>query len=503
MPLTEKGQEIMANLKKEYGEAGEHIFYAMKNDGKITGVDSEDADVKRLRFYVTEQLSPNISKTPEGYLLAQNVPVARTGEYTYRANEVPIEAGPDGLVRILREEEEVFSPTTLASFQGKPFSINHPPEFVEPENWKEYTNGTMFNVRRGSDDQKDLMIADLLITTNEAIELVDSGMREISLGYDADYEQIRPGLGRQRNLIGNHCALVVKGRAGSRCAIKDKTCDSCGNCNCGKKKSKDEEGIMKVKGFLKKIFPKAKWVDGIKDEDLELSKEEEKELEEKAKDAEEETEEEKKAREKAEQEAKDAEGDDKIVALEAKVDKLIGIVEALVASDKEVHEAMDKWMKDADEEETPEQKAEREAKEKAEEEAKDAEKEEEYESEEEEKEETTDAAYRAEILVPGTRLPKLTVKKKKAMDAFRRDVLIKACKDETIKKTVDTVTKGADILSLPKQTVDMAFAVASEVVISKNNGKIQKPSMDKGSVFKVSNEIESINKKNKDFWKRS
>ena len=41
-PLTEKGKEILASMKKEYGdERGEKIFYASKNAGKITGVDSK------------------------------------------------------------------------------------------------------------------------------------------------------------------------------------------------------------------------------------------------------------------------------------------------------------------------------------------------------------------------------------------------------------------------------------------------------------------------------
>jgi hypothetical protein len=40
MPLTAKGEEILASMKKEYGaEKGEEVFYASKNAGKITGVD--------------------------------------------------------------------------------------------------------------------------------------------------------------------------------------------------------------------------------------------------------------------------------------------------------------------------------------------------------------------------------------------------------------------------------------------------------------------------------
>jgi hypothetical protein len=40
MPLTEKGQKIMSEMKEKYGEEkGESVFHASKNAGTITGVD--------------------------------------------------------------------------------------------------------------------------------------------------------------------------------------------------------------------------------------------------------------------------------------------------------------------------------------------------------------------------------------------------------------------------------------------------------------------------------
>lgn len=40
MPLTAKGEKIMANMQREYGpERGERVFYASRNAGRITGVD--------------------------------------------------------------------------------------------------------------------------------------------------------------------------------------------------------------------------------------------------------------------------------------------------------------------------------------------------------------------------------------------------------------------------------------------------------------------------------
>jgi hypothetical protein len=45
MPLTGKGQKVMANFKREYGEKeGERNFYASKNAGTISGVDQGRAN---------------------------------------------------------------------------------------------------------------------------------------------------------------------------------------------------------------------------------------------------------------------------------------------------------------------------------------------------------------------------------------------------------------------------------------------------------------------------
>jgi hypothetical protein len=46
MPLTAKGREILAAMKKNYGsEKGEQVFYASKNAGKISSVDEQATSV--------------------------------------------------------------------------------------------------------------------------------------------------------------------------------------------------------------------------------------------------------------------------------------------------------------------------------------------------------------------------------------------------------------------------------------------------------------------------
>jgi hypothetical protein len=193
------------------------------------------------RYFVTERLSEKISETPEGFLLCQEVPMTRTGIFEYGEGETPIET-VNGLTRIFRDDEEVFSDKAMTSFEGKPVTINHPEEFVNPDNWKELSVGVVQNVRRGSGENVDKLISDLLITDANAISLVKSGLREVSCGYEAEYVKTADGEGKQIKIRGNHLALVQRGRAGAGCKIKD---------------NHRESTIMSMKQKLKDMFSKA------------------------------------------------------------------------------------------------------------------------------------------------------------------------------------------------------------------------------------------------------
>ena len=177
--------------------------------------------IDRGRYYTTNQLGDKRSTTPEGFLVCHDVPIARTGVQLYTDAEVPLDAGPDGLIRIERESDQVFRDDTLKSFEGKPVTVNHPESFVTPENWRNLTIGFVQNVRRGDGIDDDLVLADLVITDADGIEYVNRDLPEVSAGYEAEYEQLAPGRGRQLNIVGNHVALVERGRAGPRCSIQD------------------------------------------------------------------------------------------------------------------------------------------------------------------------------------------------------------------------------------------------------------------------------------------
>jgi hypothetical protein len=201
-----------------------------------------------MRFYTVEKLGPKQSLTPEGFLLCEDVPLARTGEMLYGPGEIPVSTGPDGAIHIRRDESEVFRPEYLASLNGKPVVNDHPDEEVTPANWRRYAVGTTLHPRRGMGEQSDLVVGELLIYDPLTIVDVRAGKREVSCGYDADYEELGQGLGRQYNLIGNHVALVDSGRCGPRCAIGDRK--KTGDCAMA---TKTRDSKTKDKGWMDKI----------------------------------------------------------------------------------------------------------------------------------------------------------------------------------------------------------------------------------------------------------
>lgn len=202
-------------------------------------------------FFSEEELSPNQYETPEGFLICESVPIARIGTQEYADIELPdIEAGKDGIIVVERDADVVFSPDTLASLIGKPVTIGHPEGEVNPDNWSVLAKGTTFNPRRGEGDQSDLLIADLMITEKGAInEVRNNGLRGVSVGYDADYQQIAPGRARQTTIVANHVALVRNPRCGSTCSVQDSQHPSLGDPPMAVKK-----GAESIADKLRKYF---------------------------------------------------------------------------------------------------------------------------------------------------------------------------------------------------------------------------------------------------------
>ena len=149
--------------------------------------------------------------TPEGYLRAWAT-IARTGVQMY--------TDADGSIRReYRPEGEVASPESLASFAGKAITLEHPSVLLDSTNTKDYQigfSGTEVVYDNG------FVRAVMTITDDEAIKRIMRGdAKEVSAGYRVNYEAT-PGVtdsgenydGIQKEISGNHIAVVRRGRAG-------------------------------------------------------------------------------------------------------------------------------------------------------------------------------------------------------------------------------------------------------------------------------------------------
>jgi hypothetical protein len=115
----------------------------------------------------------------------------------------------------------VFSPATLASFEGKPVCNGHPCVDVTPDNYKVYSKGHVQHVRIGKGDDADKILADLYITDKDLIDEIQNGKREVSAGYYAEDKEDSTGRICQTKIRGNHVAVVDEGRAGRSVCIRD------------------------------------------------------------------------------------------------------------------------------------------------------------------------------------------------------------------------------------------------------------------------------------------
>lgn len=146
--------------------------------------------------------------TEEGYL--RDTPVVTTvGIFEYH--------NPDGSVRReLRLPEHVFAPESLASYKGKPVIITHNAGEINVDNVQQEAIGTML-----SDGFQDGDSVRVQIVIHDTKSMQNSGLRELSLGYDLELDETpgtwngQPYDAVQTNIRINHLALVRQARAGN------------------------------------------------------------------------------------------------------------------------------------------------------------------------------------------------------------------------------------------------------------------------------------------------
>lgn len=162
------------------------------------------------------------TRTPQGFLLVPGF-ATRTGVFPYLSG--------DGTVRReLRHPDDVFDPASMATLKYAPYTSEHPPQMITPENVAKYSKG---HTTERVEVNREMIDVDIIIEHQDAIDEVESGeKRELSSGYIADIVEEEgtyngaPYNYRQINIRYNHLAGVKKGRAGPEVRMRLDSADA-------------------------------------------------------------------------------------------------------------------------------------------------------------------------------------------------------------------------------------------------------------------------------------
>ena len=168
----------------------------------------------------------NYEFTDEGYLRVK-ARIARTGIQSY--------TDANGGIRLeYRPEEEVAANAALDSFREKCVTKEHPPVLLDASNTKDYAVGfTSADVSYS----EGFVESTLTVTDKETIdEIMRGNVREVSCGYKVDYSP-EPGItpdgqhydGIQKNIRGNHVAIVNRARGGAQVRLMLDSADAAVN----------------------------------------------------------------------------------------------------------------------------------------------------------------------------------------------------------------------------------------------------------------------------------
>lgn len=160
-----------------------------------------------------------------GFWKIEDNPISKEGVFPYLGKQISPELEPDKIYMVYRPASELTSEETIESFNGVPFIDEHE---MLGEGFTKYDDrpagGVLFNVKANGG----ILTGDFKIYSEELQEEISNGKKELSLGYLCDYELTKGVWNGQRydaiqkNIRGNHVALVNHGRMGSDVRVYDK-----------------------------------------------------------------------------------------------------------------------------------------------------------------------------------------------------------------------------------------------------------------------------------------
>lgn len=164
------------------------------------------------------------SEDINGYLLVKGNPISKVGVFPYMGSEIGA-PNPNRIYQVYRPEEELSDPETLESFNLLPFINDH--EFLGKDGTPAEKKGVQGTTGENATFDFPYLKNSLRVYSTFLKDQIEAGKTELSPSYRCDYE-FSSGVfdgqkydAIQRNIRGNHLALVDKGRTGPDVAVLD------------------------------------------------------------------------------------------------------------------------------------------------------------------------------------------------------------------------------------------------------------------------------------------
>jgi len=148
--------------------------------------------------------------------------INRTGIQIYSCRELGLDGG-DKPMRLWRPPEEVAK--AVKTFESVTVTNEHPPNGVDAVNWHLLAKGDVRDCAMAGEFTE----AVIIVRDQDQIDLVKDGKAELSCGYEFNLDMTSGTTPAgeqydavQRDIEGNHVAIVDRGRAGSRVRIADR-----------------------------------------------------------------------------------------------------------------------------------------------------------------------------------------------------------------------------------------------------------------------------------------
>lgn len=216
-----------------------------------------------------------------GWAEIKSNPISKVGVFPYSGAQISPDLDSEKIYKVYRPETELSNPETIDSFRLLPFVDDHEMLGTDEGMTPAERKGIHGVIGEDVFFEDGYLKGNLKVFSNKLADLIETGKKELSIGYRCLYDKASGVYNGesydfiQRNIRGNHLALVDEGRSGHDVRVLDHfkfTFDTKGLVMPDKKKpedkGKDENEAMSLEQCSKMIMELAAEVRkmGAKDE---------------------------------------------------------------------------------------------------------------------------------------------------------------------------------------------------------------------------------------------